>query len=785
MPDSTSSTPSAHRKLNRSYAEPRVATGAYYVSPLGVEPLQLDPHENGSRFEFHADPGLYQLSIIADARDFDWERCYVDLHEFNNHGERTGPWDFELHTNRPLIPAYWVWLDGVRLGMWFFQRFALADIEKRVVRGRTAFQISKQGRHELRLIPFRKTKVRWLSVRLEPDPEDQLQPLPSSLRNPAGKIPESRWIDDDFWVAQKQRLRSERGSAWQTPLRDAITWASQRDQSPNGKVDGRALPTFDIPLLVAGERLGWAAGGVQRSLELIDAAVALPYWGKAPDGAYGHNGDMSASLMLRALAWSLHILRADELGQVRRERLLEKLRFQGNRFVEQALLTRDYWGGSLRQDHGWRSIWTFSTAALLMHGMVPDAEHWLGWCLPRMRRSLRAMSRDGIIPPSSHECLFLYLDELAVCRHTLLGVADIDLYEFERESIKKIVPYVLDVFHPDSNTLLQSRPSTETAPIGIIGGLPFFGQMAEWMKDQLSAWFLQQQLGKTYEADRDVAYMSHTVFWSFFTAGEGVVSAAKPEPAPRSLTHYSDDGRVVFRDRAKDLSFYLRCGPNNGAHAYFHASGPCDRVETSAIAGHFTFYVGATPILATAPPGYRIQSNAGSILLIDGQGQIGDGTYPMSIPSWEHPGHFIERVDGGPDSGRVRMNLRDAYPAETGLLEYVREIIIHPDGRLTCRDSVVLQRPGCLAWLFQFDRAVGASLEKNGPGCIIGSERKFLLGPGATPVDLRVSLHKTNVVHSYSSAWHEYGHARYESVEPLTSATVDFDLVEIFGSNSH
>ncbi len=115
--------------------------------------------QTGERLQlaFAAPPGLYQFSIVVDAGAFDWEELYVNLELFNNQGQRTGPWDFDITNNNvPLVPAYWVYLDGRKLGLWYCQRVSLEDMAEKRFRGNMAFYLAEAGEHEpaLRAVPF-------------------------------------------------------------------------------------------------------------------------------------------------------------------------------------------------------------------------------------------------------------------------------------------------------------------------------------------------------------------------------------------------------------------------------------------------------------------------------------------------------------------------------------------------------------------------------------------------------------------------------------------------------
>ena len=85
------------------------------VSTLGaLKSLPFVTDADGARrVEFDAPAGLCRFTVIADARDFDWERLYIPLHRYGNTGQRTGPWDFNLlEEHKPLVPSYWVEVDG-------------------------------------------------------------------------------------------------------------------------------------------------------------------------------------------------------------------------------------------------------------------------------------------------------------------------------------------------------------------------------------------------------------------------------------------------------------------------------------------------------------------------------------------------------------------------------------------------------------------------------------------------------------------------------------------------
>lgn len=97
-------------------------------------------------------------------------------------------------------------LDGVRIGLWYFQRVSVEDIERHLFRGHMAFHIDGASEHELQLQPYREMTVRWLAATLEVDPDDRLLPLPAGLRPAPGNVPASAWTNPAFWEEQRCRL---------------------------------------------------------------------------------------------------------------------------------------------------------------------------------------------------------------------------------------------------------------------------------------------------------------------------------------------------------------------------------------------------------------------------------------------------------------------------------------------------------------------------------------------------------------------------------------------------
>ena len=749
----------------------------------GTSLLQGQILEDGNRLlSFHADPGLYQFSVVGDASRYDWDGMYVNLHQFGNKGQRTGPWDFDpTRNNVPVVPSYWVELDGQRLGLWFFQRVSVEDIEARRLRGNMAFHLNHPGEHTLKFIPHHPMTLRWLSTTLELDPDDTLETRSFDLKDWEKRCPAGRMADPAFWDDMRRRLSSTH-AIYQEPLRRTFAWIEKK---LSGTTDGNAPPKTlgfhlscknahpeDILPLLAMYHLEDRKEVMPLILKAVDEAVAQPHWGNTREDGYGCDGDMGAALMFRPLAWAYHSLR-DHLGDERRSRLREKLRLQGTRFFQLILLHRDYWGGSVMQDHGKVSLAAFGTAALHLLGALPEAELWTSYAIPRIRRNLRTLPRDGVIPPSSYGQLYLYLDQPSFYRDTLLALADEDIYD--QAPFHKVVDFIIASLRESDHQMLT--PIWGAVPF--IGGNAALNQLAAKYRDgraaRLQQLLLQTPETKFYHSTQEHGYY-HGVLWGFLTHATEVAPVAQL-PVPPALQLYEDSGLAHYHDAQNDVTLSVACGPWCGYNAYRHSTCPCDRLELLTGAGHFIISVGSKTLLLTPDGGYRLQSALRNCLLVDGRGRYGDIGYPMSLPSFRDRGEEIQFAhwDEKTRTGWIRLDLAPAYPNDIGMSFYTRDFIIREGREIVCRDRIAFNQRRRLTWLFHGFRDEG--VVKEGETTFrLGKSPWLRIDAKTADCPLNADVRETEVVWAYASAngFRPFDHAHFESAEPVETATVDF-----------
>ncbi|MBI4025646.1 MAG: hypothetical protein HY360_11750, partial [Verrucomicrobia bacterium] len=280
--------------------------------------------------------------------------------------------------------------------------------------------------------------------------------------------------------------------------------------------------------------------------------------------------------------------------------------------------------------------------------------------------------------------------------------------------------------------------------------------------------------------------------WGFLTYDPAVESIPAPPRPAKILAYFEDSGFAHFHDDAEGVALNVQCGPWCGYNAYRRAQGPCDRMNMSPGAGHFSLLLDGQSFLVTPIGAYRLTSDTRSILLVDGRGQHGDVGYPMSIPSWLDHGEEIEwvRWDAATGTGVIRLKLHPAYPAEFGMLQYTRELHVGRSHEIICRDQVLFDKPRRLSWLFQIKRKQGAAFEQ-GLRHRIGPQpgprfREEGAGHGPTlwieakplEIGLQTRIEETELVWSYSALEHDpFDRIRYDTIEPVSRATVDFILI--------
>ncbi len=734
----------------------------------GSQPIVSAHSPTHASIAFHAEPGIYQLSAIADGSTFDYESLYLPMDRFGNKGQRTGPWDFDLrNANRPLVPSFWVELDGQPLGLWYFARISLQDLAGKLFSGKTSFAIIAPGSHTLTLRAYHPNPLPWLSATLGLRPESPIKPVLISQKT-FPLPPAALWATPSFWDGIRSSLTTTK--AWLAPhLPEAFAYA-------------KSSPThLNLPLLVAHARLHHDPDALQQAIGVLQTLVDKPHWGNPDPAGYGHNGDHPAAEQAHACAWSLHAL-SDILPPDLRAKIIDKLSLQLQRFIAVALLNEDYWGGSVLQDHGWRTYFTLADATLHMLHHVPGAHAAFDFAMDRVSAAMNAMPRDGVIPWSSYGLPYLYLDAPARLRHTLLALTGQDLYD--QAPWHAIIPFMADTLDRTGTKLLFRAGNQDDSPL--IGAAAFCFQLATKHADSTA--HALGRLAATRPAPAKF-YCSPQKLCYFLSRLDALL-APEPLTSPTAIpakatasrfSHYPDSGLAQWRLSGSDAAFLVKAGPFAGWHADRLAAGPCDRMQIVPDAGHFALLIDNQPFFCSPEHGYRLHTNIRSCLLINNHGQLGDIGYPMSIPSFIHPGHGIQTATPGAtakDASTLILDLTRAYPAEAGVLHYTRAFLLGPGRTLQIIDQLTTQSAVALSWLFQTRDELSPRLSSTHELHLTSPVTRLILTPEFSGGTIASSLQPTDIVWSYDSASGHApcSHARYDITPQTRHITARFHL---------
>ena len=745
----------------------------------GPEQVPLESTEGGGfAFSLHLDPGLYRLSALADASGFDWDSLYYPLYLFGNTGQVTGPWDFDVRDrNRPLLPSYWVSRDGRRIGLWYLARPSVSDVQNRRLCGRTCFLIEEPGEHRFRFEPYREFRGDFPHMVFEREPDDLIIPVDLRGREPL----EANWAwtyrHDEGWDGMRRALAAA-DSGYAALLDRIVAWAIGNGE---GSVAQVPVPTVGLVPLAAGFRLRGGGKLLGSALACIEAQLSRPAWGNPREDGYGHEGDMGAAFVLRDLALAYNWL-YEHLGGLR-ERLRDALRLHGDRFLHNAFLQKDYWGGSVLQDHGFQSIPAFGSAAFAMLGHLPEAEKWLAFAVQRVLQSVEALPLDGVIPLSSYERLAIYTDNLTLFREGMRHATGKDI--LDRPTFSRTVDFLERALDPETRRVFGTSLGNQGVPFA--GGAMFLNCMASKFRDgrpaAMSA-LLREPLPDSVPDDGSQ--------WAAHYSDVLGLLSYDPEvpPAPlggrkEGLVWYEDSGVVLYHDRGSDLTLHARCGAHVNYAGYRRVTGPCDRIAIGPLAGHFALIIGGKVMLLLPERGYRTATNQGNCMLIDDKGQYGDIGYTMSLPQWTHRGEQIDvvRWDEVTGTGWARLNLAPAYPREAEVLSYTRDFLFfRGQRRMVCRDAVVLAAPKKLTWNFHTYRY--RNIERIGKGTYEMRDGDTVLRVQARGIPLpeEGGVEDTEVVWGYKSEIeHEEGsaafhHVSFHSPGAVPQAVTDFEF---------
>lgn len=713
----------------------------------------------------HLPAGLYRCKAMFDAAAFDWQRLYLPMTCYNNAGQRTGPWDFDFDQIQPLVPAWWATLNHQPLGLAVVARPSPAQLAHHEMSLVFCFELTHAQPVILTLQPFNDVaSLRPLHWLVETEREDV--PAPVALAHP--HLHDASYarhqVDAQIWQRWQAKLPTLDDRYAAVLARGIAAAKRSADQSPDTEM---------LKLLCYAWRAHDDAAAAQLACRVVSQQVAMDHWGNPCPSGYGHDADMGVAARLENLSFAYHWLgsRLDGHEPGLHDRLRSKLQLQMDRFYTAILLWAGYWGGSLMQDHGHRSISRFGVAAINLLGVLDRAPHWLAFAHQRLQRVIRILPADGGIPFSSYFKVHLYMDDLLTWRDALKHAAGQDLYD------NPLFPRVLDgVIH---RLDLPQRQVMTCLARGdrkhFYAGWGFFNAIAAHTRTG-------QGVTLTHALLDD--YLHLPIPQRPLATMLAMIDHADPSlPAspltPAVFDHRPAIGQVNYRPSSINANVALRCSIPAGLPAIFELTSPCDRIIDAPLEGHFSVHVQGENLLLTAEGGYRMRASLGCALHIDGQGAYEDKDYAMGVPGVSCRGQRIEiaRYDPATQQAFVRMNLAPAYARENQLLRYVREFHLSPTG-MVFRDLLLAQQPHHYSW--HFHSYASAQADPLDDACWRISQRaaSLTLAGQCLESPLKSARHPTEVVWSYDNEHQgqSFTHVKFETVQSSATLSAEFSI---------
>jgi len=417
----------------------------------------------------------------------------------------------------------------------------------------------------------------------------------------------------------------------------------------------------------------------------ISAAVSFDHWGRAhlPDH------DLDAGWILHGLSLAYSWL-GDDLGPERREALRAKLALQGERLFDFAVASEGgWWSSSYWQNHHWICHTGLATA-----GYALGVPAWTERAKEAMGTVVDVLPADG----SDMEGVVYWrygVPWLAIYLDLLQDAEGVDWWDRCR-FLARTFFYRLHQAAPgyeeivDHGDCHDRRSGHSVALYRILAARYGIGE-AQWLADTVADRFFWRE---AYESGVKPGVLPEA--WAELLWYDASVAPVDPAESVPAQVAFEDLGLLVHRtswdDDATLVSFKSSPG---GGHTAWDTSRRIDaeRGWDTLSAGHHhpdagSFVLASRGAWLLVDEGYSNRKRAGhhNLVLVDGHGFAGEGRYHVYADA--PPDRTADMVDvlaeGGFLHGRARTGRM--YPAELGVEQLERTLVVMPSGRTVVVD---------------------------------------------------------------------------------------------------
>lgn len=689
-----------------------VAAGALVMglfSGVDIEHINDTPALVQEAFIEATGAELLALGAGMELGEFEGEQVVVTQEGFRLELSRelaAGMWTINLEVAASNLgnDSYWVLLDGQQL-----------QTPYRLPVGKLApssfgFRLEQAGQHTVTIVlregpgsVIRRAQLARPRVRT---------PKPPMRPELAAQHPRLLFTAADL-PALRARLESEAGRRYYK-LPATLT-RKPPAYKPGDRNGGpfRTLGDYALGYLLTGDQ-----AQLDACIQWLEAATTYPDCGV----------DLDAEYFMEGVALSYDWLYA-QLPEDLRARVRDTIVRQCRELYAASLGGRTGGGHSYQQNHYWFAHLALVLGAAAVYGEVAEAEDWLAWGWDRAERIFLTFGTDGGFHEGpaywdfSMPTLYMLIDLYQQCTGERIPWADQGLHGQAEFRFRYLYPgFKLSAALEDSSVALGRPP------------LRLFFWEARRFRDPRVMGLAEALVSEPSSNCHHLLSLDETV---------GSVAPFADLPLAR---HYQDVETVFARTSwGDDATALVLVSRPLGGHLWAEL---CDRFGLGGTGhnhpeqGHFVLF-GRGEVLA-ADPGYtytKLTRNHNTIL-VDGQGQYGDGEM------WPSPKPGRARITGLVNEGDVAIIAADpcsAYPPELGLKRFERTVALAgPDLVVVC-DRLQADQPRVFSWLLHH---YGQVTTGQGTWTITRGSAQLTLAPIA-PDNLGAALetYRPNYIH--------------------------------------
>ncbi len=554
--------------------------------------------------------------------------------------------------------SYWLEIDGERNSAPI-----TPPVDAMGQRG-AGFSIEEAGQHTLSIV-LREAPgsvIRSILVRrntIEPPREPMLPELADQhprMLFTAGDIPHMR-----------ERLDDERVQKFYEPA--GVLTRKPPTYTPGKRNGGafRRLPAYALSHVL------------EPSPEKLEALIA---WLEAAATYPDVGVDLDAEYFMEGVALTYDWL-YDELPEDLRADVREAICRQATAVYDASLAGHTGGGLNFQQNHYWFAHLSLILAASAVYGEVPEARDWLAWAWDRAERTFLSFSPDGSFHegPAYWDFSMPTLYMMVSLYEQLSGVdvpwADTGLEGQAVFRFHHLFPGMKLTAALEDTRVPRHLPPRFTL---LWEAQRYQDPVAQGIADLLNP-------GPSFKA-YDFLYLDETI------------EPADPFEAEPTARYYEDVETVFARTSwEEDATYAAFVSRPLGGHLYAKL---CERYGIGGTGhnhpeqGHFVLF-GRGETLAI-DPGYTYEklTRNHNTILVDGQGQYGDGEM------WPSPKPGRARITGFTSEQGVTIIQADpssAYPDELGLKRFERTFVLAGRDLAVVHDRLAADEPRTFSWL--------------------------------------------------------------------------------------